>query len=110
MRLKEVGDLTKFTFEGFDWPIEPKTVFYDWLYLKALDQSVGLTKKLLGYDAFTDIEFNPKKSFSCQAKTIALYVHLLNNKMLDVITSSNDFIKYSLKNKNNKSSQLDLFK
>ena len=109
IRLKESGDLTKFTFEGFDWPIEPKTVFYDWLYLKALDQSVGLTQKLLDYDGFTDIEFNPKKSFSCQARTIALYIHHLNNKMLDVITSSTEFIKYSLKNKNNKSSQLDLF-
>ncbi|SVC96588.1 uncharacterized protein METZ01_LOCUS349442, partial [marine metagenome] len=51
IRLKESGDLTKFSFEGFDWPIEPKTVFYDWLYLKALVQSVGLTEKLLKYDA-----------------------------------------------------------
>jgi type I restriction enzyme M protein len=111
IRLKESGDLTKFTFEGFDWPIEPKTVFYDWLYLKALVQSVGLTERLLEYDALTDIEFNPKKSFSCQAKTVALYVHLQKNKILDVVNASPDeFIKYSLKNKNNESSQLDLFK
>ena len=86
-------------------------MFYDWLYLKSLVQSVGLTEKLLEYDAFTDIEFNPKKSFSCQAKTVALYVHLRKNKILDVVNASPDeFIKYSLKNKNNESSQLDLFK
>ena len=110
IRLKESGDLTKFSFEGFDWPIEPKAVFYDWLYLKALVQSVGLTEKFLEYDAFTDIEFNPNKSFSCQAKPIALYIHLLKNKRFDVINASpNKFIQYSLKNKNNESSQLDLF-
>jgi type I restriction enzyme M protein len=110
IRLKESGDLTKFTFEGFDWPIEPKTAFYDWLYLKALDQSVGLTENLLDYDAFTDIEFNPKKSFSCQAKTIALYIHLLKNKKFDVINASpDDFIEYSLKNRNKELSQLELF-
>jgi hypothetical protein len=110
IRLKESGELTKFSFEGIDWPIEPKTVFYDWLYLKALVQSVGLTKKLIEYDAFTDIEFNPKKSFSCQAKTVALYIHLQKNKILDAInTSPEKFIKYSLKNKNDESSQLNLF-
>ena len=111
IRLKDSGDLTKFSFDGFDWPIEPKTAFYDWVYLKALVQSVGLTEKLLEYDAFTDIEFNPKKSFSCQAKTVALYIHLLKNKMSNVINASpGEFIKYSLKNKNKESSQLDLFK
>ena len=110
IRLKESGDLIKFSFQGFDWPIEPKTVFYDWLYFKALDQSVGFTEQLSSYDAFTDIEFNPKKSFSCQAKTIALYVHLSKNKSLDAVNSSpKNFIKYSLKFKKNESSQLNLF-
>jgi hypothetical protein len=114
VRLKESGNLVKFYFEGSDWPIEPKTVFYDWLYIQALRQSVGIVDKLLEYDAFTDIEFNPKKSFSCQAKTIALYIHLLRNKKADVINSSpNEFIEYStrkpVKNKNDESVQLDLF-
>ena len=26
------------------------------------------------FDAFTDIEFNPKRSFNCQAKSCALFV------------------------------------
>ena len=30
-RLKESGRLTGFLFEGFRFPLEPKTVFYDWL-------------------------------------------------------------------------------
>ena len=32
-RLKESGRLTGFLFEGFKFPLEPKTVFYDWLSL-----------------------------------------------------------------------------
>jgi hypothetical protein len=27
----------------------------------------------LAYDAYTDIEFNPKKSYNCQAHSAALY-------------------------------------
>ncbi len=113
-RLKESGNLVKFHFEGVDWPIEPKTVFYDWLYIQALKQSVSMADALLGYDAFSDIEFNPKKSFSCQAKTIALYVYLLRNNRDDVINSSpKEFIEFSIrkpaKDMNDESTQLDLF-
>jgi hypothetical protein len=115
VRLQKSGNLIKFVFEGSDWPIEPKTVFYDWLYIQALSQSVGLVDQLLEFDAFTDIEFNPKKSFSCQAKTIALYVHLLRHKKTDVIKSSpKEFIKYStgkpIKNITDESTQLNLFR
>jgi hypothetical protein len=35
-RLRESGRLIKFAFEGEDYPISPTTVFYDWLYFKAL--------------------------------------------------------------------------
>ena len=114
-RIDKDKQIIGFEYFGESWSNEPKTLFYDWLYMYALQFNIEhsgdeIYESILEYDAFTDIEFNPKKSFSCQAKTIALYIHLLNNKMMDVITSSNGFIKYSLKNKNNKSSQLDLFK
>jgi len=50
------------------------TMFYDLLYLTALIYNEDLLKVLLRYDCFTDIEFNPKKSFACQARTAALAV------------------------------------
>jgi len=50
------------------------TMFYDLLYLTALIYNKDLLKVLLRYDCFTDIEFNPKKSFACQARTAALAV------------------------------------
>ena len=107
-RLKSSGDLKSFLFEGEKWEINEH--FYDWLYLNALTQNKELSEKIIQYDAFTDIEFNPKKSFSCQAKTVALYIHLRKNKNLDaVIASPDEFIRYFLKSNNNESSQLDLF-
>jgi hypothetical protein len=40
----------------------------------ALSQNTNITDKLVEYNAFTDIEFNPKKSFNCQAYSAALYI------------------------------------
>ena len=70
-RLKTSGDLKGFLFEGEEWGINEH--FYDWLYLNALSQNKEISEKIIQYDAFTDIEFNPKKSFNCQAYTAALY-------------------------------------
>lgn len=55
------------------WPLEPKSWFYDWLYISAVLQSHPEAPNLLRtYDAFTDIEFNPQKSFNCQARSCAI--------------------------------------
>lgn len=63
-----------FEFCGRRWPTEPKTAFYDHLYITALEENPDLAAELLEYDAFTDIEFNPKRSINCQAASAALYV------------------------------------
>lgn len=76
-RLKSSGQLIGFQLEGDDWPLQPTTVFYDWLYLKALVQNPELANELSNFDGFTDIEFNPQRSLNCQAASAALYVALL---------------------------------
>ena len=38
--------------------IIPETAFYDWLFIKALDQNPDLSKVLFDYEGFTDINFN----------------------------------------------------
>lgn len=75
-KLKESGELKKFDFYGICWELEPKTLFYDWLYINALSRNPELANEVLEYDAFTDIEFNPKKSINNQARAAALYVSL----------------------------------
>lgn len=83
VRLKESGALRAFQFGEKEWPLDPKTAFYDWLYLNALWQHQDLTETLLNYKAFTDIEFNPQRSINCQARSAALYVALTKRKLLD---------------------------
>ena len=38
MREKADDKLMMFSFDGDDWMLEPKTAFYDWIYLQALKQ------------------------------------------------------------------------
>lgn len=76
VRLKESGKFIGFNLNNEDWPIEPKTLFYDWIYMTALIQNPDLSKELFKYKGFSDIAFNPKKSFSCQAYSAALFISL----------------------------------
>ncbi len=76
IRLKESGNLLKFIFFNREFPLKPRTLFYDWLYINALHQNEELAEQVLQYAGFTDIEFNPKKSINCQAFSAALYVSL----------------------------------
>lgn len=78
MRLKESGNLLKFLFFSKEFPLKPRTFFYDWLYINALHQNEGLAEQTTCYQGFTDIEFNPQKSINCQAYSAALYVSLRN--------------------------------
>jgi hypothetical protein len=88
MRLRNSGKLTGFRFCGTDWPLEPKTIFYDWLYINALNKNEDLLAEIANYSAFTDIEFNPDKSINCQAYSAALYVSLQKRKLLEQALSS----------------------
>ncbi|EOU9531549.1 hypothetical protein ACOJBR_004023 [Cronobacter dublinensis] len=90
VRLKESGGLIHFNFYNTLWPLIPRTAFYDWLYLSALNQNKKLAKELLNYEGFTDIEFNPAKSINCQARAAALFVSLMRRNILDEILSSKE--------------------
>ncbi len=93
-RLRNSGNVIGFNFFGEEWSIEPKSAFYDWLYLKALyPYQEFLKENLSQYKAFSDIEFNPKKSFSCQARTCAILVSLLELNLLDEVMSSQEKFK-----------------
>ena len=95
IRLKESGELTHFRYENQKWPLIPITAFYDWIYINALIQNKDIANQLLKYDAFTDIEFNPKKSLNCQAKSAALFVSLQHSSKFDLILQSKElFIEY----------------
>ena len=82
-----------FEFEGFKWPLEPLSGFYDWLYINALQQNPDLSKKILEFQAFTDIAYNPKKSLSTQARAAALYVSLIQIRKIQQTKGPKEFLK-----------------
>ena len=88
IRLKESGNLVAFKFFDNEFPIIPRTYFYDWIYINALIQNDLLAESVFEYDAFSDIEFNPKKSINCQAHAVALYISLKKNNVLERSLSS----------------------
>lgn len=88
-RLRDSGRLTGFQFDNMWFPLEPKTVFYDWLYINALyEHREWLRKHILHYAGFTDIEFNPERSVNCQARSCALLVTLMKKGWLDAAVIS----------------------
>ncbi len=90
-RTKISGELTGFSFDGILWPNEPKSAFYEWLYISTIYQDYfDLIPKICEFQAFSDIEFNPKRSFSCQAKACAILVSLHRANLLDVAVESKE--------------------
>jgi hypothetical protein len=89
-RLRTSGRLIAFDLEGQRWPSEPLTAFYDWIYIKALNAHPMNADAVMEYDAFTDIAFNPAKSFNCQARAVALYVSLRRRDELDEALGSQE--------------------
>jgi len=87
-RLRNSGELLYFNFFGQKWPLEPKTLFYDWIYLNALHRNQSLSSEVVKFKAFTDIEFNPEKSINCQAHSAALFVALSQRGLINKALSS----------------------
>lgn len=100
-RLRDSGDLIGFNFDGAEFPLEPKTVFYDWLYLNAIFRHRDWLKNRLDgkvrYFGFTDIEFNPNRSINCQARSCALFVSLTREQKLENYLISAEAFIYAMR-------------
>lgn len=93
-RLKNSGKLIAFQIDGKTFSTEPKTYFYNWLYINTLHLHTDLSEKVLCYNAFTDIEFNPQKSINCQAEATAIYVSLHRQGLLkDALKGKDEFLE-----------------
>jgi len=93
-RLRTSGDIQAFKFGRLDFPSEPKTAFYDWLYARTLAHQGDVLKALDAYEAFSDIEFNPKKSINCQARSCAVVVSLFRlNRLVAAVKSPDSWLR-----------------
>lgn len=78
-----------FRLSGKDYPLLPRSAFYDYLYVSALcqPQNRELAESLIEFRVFTDIMFNPgsgkTKRFNTQARSCAIYVALAKRGVLD---------------------------
>lgn len=91
IRLKNSGEIIGFNFLGKFWENTPKTAFYDWLYIWTLYKNYPeIIKILTNHKSFTDIEFNPKKSLNCQARSCAILVSLVRKNLLHKAMNSKE--------------------
>lgn len=88
------GKLIAFIRDGDVWPLEPKTAFYDYIYVTAVCERYGFQLDLSQYQWFTDIEFNPKRSINCQARSVAIYKLLQNMNGFDAITGKDKWLQF----------------
>jgi hypothetical protein len=82
-RLRGSGRIVAFQFDGTRFPTEPRTAFYDCLYINAIYPHREWLTRLNRYAGFTDIEFNPERSVNCQARSCALFVSLTTKGLLE---------------------------
>lgn len=90
-RLKTSGEIVHFRLQDKQFPADPVVLFYTWIYARALKAQPGIAKEMLKYDAYCDVEYNPKKGFNCQARACAIYNSLAKLNLLDQIDSFDDF-------------------
>ena len=89
-QINSEDELVGFRFFTKDFPLEPKTYFYNWLYINTLVLNKKLSKAILEYDAFTDIEFNPNKSINCQAEACSIFISLVKRGKLEAALKSKE--------------------
>lgn len=93
-RIRNSGKLIHFDLDSIIYPIEPKTLFYDWIYCNAIHQNSALKEEIIKYEIFTDIEFNHNRSINCQARSAAIYVGLFKTGNLETaLKSIENFMK-----------------
>ncbi len=95
-RLHSSGSLKAFHYQNKDFPLSPRTVFYDYIYIAAVKESLAVhdINAITGYNYFTDIEFNPAKSVNTQARTAAIIKLILDEYGYLPDFSEEEFIQY----------------
>lgn len=92
-RLKNSGRLQYFIYNNIIWELEPKTMFYDWIYICSLYRNIDLSRRVMNYNTFTDIEFNQKKSVNCQARSAAIFVSMSRKGILEEFINDREKFK-----------------
>lgn len=94
-RLQDSGPLIGFVgpYSGKEYPKNPATAYYDFLYLRVLLENSELCQELIDRNpqAFSDIWFNPEKSLNCQAEACAIFSGMMEAG-ISIPASFEDFV------------------
>lgn len=95
-RLHKSGNLKVFRWQNEDFPLIPPTVFYDFLYITAVQASFTIEEinAISDFNYFTDIEFNPAKSVNTQARAAAMLKLMVDEYGYLPSLNKEDFIQY----------------
>lgn len=93
-RHKSSGSILGFQYNGYSWPLVPRSAFYDYIYVSAVADAYGKDIDLTEYQWFTDIEFNPDKSINCQARAITIYKLIQKLQCFDVLDDKDAWIDF----------------
>lgn len=98
-RNRQKRHLIGFSSGKTQWDSEPKSIFYDAVYISALLQNKHLSDRLVDHNAFSDVEFNQKipysqekGPFNCQARSCAIFstlkqVNYSDEQILEMVQS-----------------------
>ena len=91
----EGRSLLAFRYGDTEYPLEPKTAFYDHIYYQAVRETLSAEElsELAQYNYFTDIEFSPQKSINTQARSIVLIKLIWETYGELSALSADDFIR-----------------
>lgn len=104
----EHGELTGFIFNNYSFPLFPHSFFYDYLYCLCLKESEIDLNKIKGFKIFTDIEFNEKKQYNCQARSLCIAAALFERGLFDDALESPENFKRIVYSTCSKKEQLSL--
>ena len=89
-RLVDSGNLAGFRFAGLEWGLKSGTMFYDWLTLHAIHRNPKLRRGIRRFKGFTDIACRFDDDTVCHARSCALYVALVEKKLIDGVILDQD--------------------
>lgn len=92
-RLNNSGEVVHFAMEAKKYPAHPSTAFYTWLYFLAIRTRPLFAKRLLAFNAFSDIENAKDPKGGNQAMACCMYVSMAKAGILSRIKTFDDLVE-----------------
>lgn len=79
------SEIVGYEMDGLTWPVSNGPAFFFYAALNALKCHPDYVSRLMSYDVFTDITFNPKKATNCTAQAVAYFVSVVGSNRINEV-------------------------